>query len=62
MNHLSTCGCRACGGPDARAMALYVRRLIAQKRFVAATRGEHLGRRVQPLDLYSALILKGATR
>ncbi len=61
---MSTCGCKQCGGPQARADALLARRVVAHANYIQHVRGEALGtRRVRP-GLYERLLMgrqEGAT-
>jgi hypothetical protein len=62
---LNTCGCRSCGGPQARADALLARRIVRHKRFILARRGttgKMLAKRVQRPDLYTRLLMTAAHR
>jgi len=61
----SLCGCRACGGAEARQRALLAMRVVRYAPFIPAARkttGRDLANRHQPRDLYSRLVMAAARR
>lgn len=62
---MNTCGCRQCGGPGVRADTLLARRVLAHAPFVAYRRhttAHDLANRSERPSLYSALVMRAASR
>ncbi len=62
---MNTCGCKSCGGAAARADALLAQRVTGYAPFVRHNHGgtqDELRNRRIPADLFTRLVLIGATR